>query len=581
MSPHFSSIMKTSSEVTEKSGTLLRKKKYVYEQWVAFCIHDDKVPLLEWYYSESSVAEHEPLKVQDLFGCLFVNVAICDDRCFVIGFTDDDRPAIELSAATARECNEWVHDISSSLKRLNYLDESENIYSELPLRQPDKLAEELPSLRFTATSAHPTFTTAKLPVASPSPSMKNRVLCLSDRIPMQPTSFSGDLEMDEKSAKKSVSTPNVSTSSSLKMPLKLQHQISVKETQDPEHSEPVDEEYPPPLPPRKLNSSSSHSSVSIGSPGKKRSQYDFTTNFPPPPLPNYDDLLSARNELLEPVYNLLAFSNNQKSSFDTQELHEEMEKDEFRPHSSCKIRAPTSTGISSLRQQLYGHGLAFSSTAEKTAIRPASSPPPTLKDPFDTFKNPEQAQNNISSADHLFWIAGWNPEKDNYLRNIIHFGDEVVQIGNVPVRSLQQISHLFFTQSLPGTPIALTVRSIPYGSVYSITKPLNPKKSLGIVLHKKKNMIASIEDKSVAMLAKVPSKVPPYVYGSAEVSAVITEIDGIPLNPYAKNEQFFQRLERLSQGTVFNVVVQPRDLVKLLKQKLKHSNNYKKLIHDL
>uniref|UniRef100_A0A915CWM0 Uncharacterized protein n=1 Tax=Ditylenchus dipsaci TaxID=166011 RepID=A0A915CWM0_9BILA len=30
--------------------------------------------------------------------------------------------------------------------------------------------------------------------------------------------------------------------------------------------------------------------------------------------------------------------------------------------------------------------------------------------------------------------------------------------------------------------------------------------------------IASIEDRSVAMLAKVPSKVAPYVYGSAEVS---------------------------------------------------------------
>uniref|UniRef100_A0A915EI69 Uncharacterized protein n=1 Tax=Ditylenchus dipsaci TaxID=166011 RepID=A0A915EI69_9BILA len=49
--------------------------------------------------------------------------------------------------------------------------------------------------------------------------------------------------------------------------------------------------------------------------------------------------------------------------------------------------------------------------------------------------------------------------------------------------------------------------------------------------------------------------------------SVITEIDGIPLNPMPKNEQFFQRLGRLSQGTVFNVVVQPRDLVKIAQAK--------------
>lgn len=50
-------------------------------------------------------------------------------------------------------------------------------------------------------------------------------------------------------------------------------------------------------------------------------------------------------------------------------------------------------------------------------------------------------------------IAGWNHEKDEHLQNIIHFGDELVQIGNVPIKGMEQIPNLFYTQATPGTPV--------------------------------------------------------------------------------------------------------------------------------
>lgn len=63
--------------------------------------------------------------------------------------------------------------------------------------------------------------------------------------------------------------------------------------------------------------------------------------------------------------------------------------------------------------------------------------------------------------------------------------------------------------------------------------------------------------------------------------AVITEVEGIPLNPFAKNEQFFQRVEKLPQGTSFNIIIHPCDLIKLIKCQLKTQKNYKKFLHDL
>lgn len=65
---------------------------------MALCVHDGKIPLLEWYPSKPSIHAHEPRKVVDLLGALFVHATIGEDRCLIIGFADHDRPALEFGA---------------------------------------------------------------------------------------------------------------------------------------------------------------------------------------------------------------------------------------------------------------------------------------------------------------------------------------------------------------------------------------------------------------------------------------------------------------------------------------------------
>lgn len=99
----------------KKGGTLLRKKvlkkkikseiiqKIIFEdeKWVVLCVHDEKIPLFEWYNCEEDISKHEPFKVEDLFNCLFVNTIIGDDHCMIIGFKDETRPPLEFSAVNS------------------------------------------------------------------------------------------------------------------------------------------------------------------------------------------------------------------------------------------------------------------------------------------------------------------------------------------------------------------------------------------------------------------------------------------------------------------------------------------------
>lgn len=69
------------------------------------CVHNDQVPLLEWYPNDRAVGVHRPLKLLDLFDCLSItNVMEGENRSFLITFKDADRPQIELAAMTS-----WVY----------------------------------------------------------------------------------------------------------------------------------------------------------------------------------------------------------------------------------------------------------------------------------------------------------------------------------------------------------------------------------------------------------------------------------------------------------------------------------------
>ena len=61
---------------------------------------------------------------------------------------------------------------------------------------------------------------------------------------------------------------------------------------------------------------------------------------------------------------------------------------------------------------------------------------------------------------------------------------------------------------------------------------------------------------------------------------MITEVNGIPLNPFATNEQFYKRIVTLNNGSEIRLVTHPYDFIKLIKQQLKNMKNVKKFLQS-
>ncbi|EYB87474.1 hypothetical protein Y032_0262g577 [Ancylostoma ceylanicum] len=138
-------------KTTRRTGTLRRKKKVEYGEacWVVLCVHDDKIPILEWYHGEDSVKLHQPFKITqgeranapkihllltrvlDLLFANYVSTVVADSRSFIIGLRDLE--PIELAALHPEVCSEWVSCTTETLRRLSILDGSTNIYGASPL----------------------------------------------------------------------------------------------------------------------------------------------------------------------------------------------------------------------------------------------------------------------------------------------------------------------------------------------------------------------------------------------------------------------------------------------------------------
>jgi hypothetical protein len=175
------------------------------------------------------------------------------------------------------------------------------------------------------------------------------------------------------------------------------------------------------------------------------------------------------------------------------------------------------------------------------------------------------------------WIAGWAESQNSLLCDKIHVGDQLVEVDGTPIKSIKQFPNVFHNHSMPGQPIPLKIRTLPHGTTYLIVKPFNvyTPRTFGIILHKKKNRIDEIIPHTPAAKAGLLPKQQPFLWGREYVSPVITEVNGIPLNPFATNEQFYKRIEKLTNGSEIRIIIQPYDFCKLIKQQLKSIKNLK------
>ncbi|KAE9552639.1 hypothetical protein FO519_004152 [Halicephalobus sp. NKZ332] len=559
------------TKVRKKGGTLIRKKKFVYdeEQWVALCVHNQQIPFLEWYPTAAEIRKHEPTKVQDLLDCLFVHLSIGDDRCFVIGFADENRPVIEFAARTTEDAKSWIEEITSCLRKLNCLSDRDNEYQSMPIQQYPEREEEIGA----------GLIKAPPPRTSPQITPRDRRLNLTDEIPL-PSSTAPVLPprpavmLNDQQTFSNI--PDQSPPSSPPVSPSTQRAIlcSPKRISNlPSLPDPSSKVLPPKLPPRKIPDLTTPLPMSPTTPNTKmpngHHQYDFPLTPPTGPRQSEAqyDLCPTPNGTSAPtttgmVYSKFAFGPENEIA-----LSQEM------------IQLRMSSASSSTTED--SHESTKSHPGEYTLLTPPPRPPKNLAlssgslNYAGSFRESRTPARTISllltiCVEHLalvevagnVWIGGWSEEQNATLTNLIHFGDQLVEVN--------------------GKQIPIKLRSMPHGSTYVVKKPhdLYTPRSFGIIFHNRKNRIDEIVPLSRAAKAGIPGKMGPFLYGRSEVASVVTEMDGVPLNPFAINEQFYRRVEKVPNGAEIKLVIQPHDFVKLVKKQLKTMKNMKKFVHE-
>uniref|UniRef100_A0A7E4UVQ7 PH domain-containing protein n=1 Tax=Panagrellus redivivus TaxID=6233 RepID=A0A7E4UVQ7_PANRE len=625
-------------KIRKKYATLLRKTKYVYEeeQWVALCVHNNTIPFLEWYPVCNEIQTHEPTKVRDLLECQFVNLSIGDDRCFVIGFNDENRPVIEFAARTSEDARSWIEEIQVCLRRIGCMPATDNEYQPMPCREAEKDSDTT-SGSGSGNSLDVGTTTIEPPTISPSvmrrspAAVSQRYYSLSEVIPMPSTTSSSSIPIPIP-AGKCITTnnnhyfPDISPPSS--PPASIRRESTSIATSPPRRSTkesmspPVDEP-PPKLPPRKvvidLNSpipltpTSPKSTISTTTPiadGARSAGHQYSMPMTESSVSKQSDGIYRRAAPIEP-YDLIPMANAKTAGSPDRAEASVYTRFVFPTNGSDKSISDESSRLSQEIAQLR-MSTASSSTSTTTEdsndstksypgdhiynqVIPPPRPPPkssstTLYSQGFSYAGASREESvplkTVSilmtlCVEHLklveingrIWVSGWSEEKNGALCHLLHFGDQIVEVNDTPVRSLSELPGIFLG-ARPGIPIPFKIRSTPHGQTYTLTKPKNvyTPRSFGIVLHKKKNRIEEVVPRSPAFLSGIPAKMSPFLYGRTEVSSVITEVNGIPLNPFAANDLFYKRMEQVPNGTDFQIVVQPKDFITLIKDQLKAGN---------
>ncbi|CAJ0609373.1 unnamed protein product [Cylicocyclus nassatus] len=491
-------------KTTRRTGTLRRKKKVEYGEacWVVLCVHDDKIPILEWYHCEESVKQHQPFKVLDLLFANYVSSVVADRRSFIIGLRDLE--PIELAALHPEVCSEWVNCTTETLRRLAILDHTSNIYGSTPLIKKCEINESR--------------TPGILDTPVPSPAQMSTETSPRHRVyPHDPLTNNRNSQFHPSQ--------------------------SVK----------------PPLPPRS------------------------NIQFPNRPHTASTD---SEQRIEDTTYDVLTTQN--RTSIDT-------DKDGDWYDSPRKVYDTLSPGASSsnvssspLQSTLSTTSLCSSLSSE---LRLSSSNPTgestngdydCLRSASDSPMKSVALNLSVLVEQLLFvevagrvWVAGWSESSDRHLGQLFSFGDELIEVENMPVRGISSIPQLFYTLSSPGTPVNLLLRPTPFGVTYRLMKPITKNKEIGIRLHKNKNRIESIIPDSSADRRNIPITMPSPIRSGMDTAVVITEVNKRRLNPFSKNDQLFKRLDEIRDGSEFTIVLHPHDFIKQLKQQILAVHHYK------
>uniref|UniRef100_A0A915BPM0 PDZ domain-containing protein n=2 Tax=Parascaris TaxID=6254 RepID=A0A915BPM0_PARUN len=589
-------------KVRRKCGTLIRKKKIRYEEaeWVVLCVHNDRIPLLEWYFSEECSQAHRPSKVIDLLDSAFVTPVISDSRSFIIGFTHSSREPIELAALTPQDCSDWVRISMATLVRLRCINDSSNVYTALPDSVPmiySNSAEEHP-LEFSLDDEVP-----HSPAPAPPQESENRVSAYEH------LTLAVDL------CKLDTSDQNRSSESAAAEVSECARTMRRKSS--------CGKDIPPPLPPR---DSTLPSSPLITS-SRAGSVYDFPRNCLTPSTGMYGTLERHRHlSIASPSPVLPSTHSTTNSEYGLlPDAGSILSKEIAPPESEARVNVkrgysiPSSTvvsprgrrlsenmgcpdGSSSLKNNGYDvpqpatgadhfqlsplvappeGGVGSTGDTSSAASPPTvKSSPPSLDSVYATPLGAHLKQltpialqltlcvENVAFVEinSRIWVAGWTASSDKHLAGVLRVGDELVEVGGIKVEAIGQLPALFYTSSTPGSPVNLSIRRIPYGTEYTLIKT-SRNYDFGVILRKHKNKLESVREGSPAFQAGLRAHITG-MHG-AICSACVTHFNGRPLSLFSKNDELLSLIDTVPPMSEFTLIIQPYDFMKEIKREIK------------
>ncbi|CAJ0955335.1 unnamed protein product, partial [Mesorhabditis belari] len=555
-------------------GTLRRKKVAYYEDslWVALCVHDHKIPLIEWYRTEESLKEHNPIKVIDLLYTNYVTITVQDHNCFVIGFKGNQE-TLELAAITSRERSEWVTAVNDCLIRLGVLQNESNVYGDcVPQRSAEPLNlldSPLASSQTTSPIRSPYFNYPNLSLDEPIPLSDEGISIenenrhsygrLSNGETVPPMNSRRHSSVDHSPARVGTSNSNGSVEHSTPTP-KPRKSITSNGSITPTV------QIRPPLPPRQSDSN------------EFPNQNRFTTSsdegiYDLPRSAAALSLYDSLSPLGSPVVNsalISAMSTTSLASSSTDsrassELRHERQHDFRRaslipPHPNMDYLDDPYSQYTSIRR-----------SSEHIEARGMSQP---LRSVSVSLTMLIESVLFVEIGNRV-WVGGWTQNLDQQLSCLFRVGDELVEVENTPVHGIENIPQLFYDLSTPGSPITLQIRPIPNAITCRLVKPFHSGKDLGIVLHKEKNKISNIIEDSAAYRRGIPKTITSYFEPNLQTPTVITEVNHRRLNPLSKSSEPLQRINAVREGMEFSITLQPYDFMKEMKKQLRKVPHHK------
>ena len=181
------------------------------------------------------------------------------------------------------------------------------------------------------------------------------------------------------------------------------------------------------------------------------------------------------------------------------------------------------------------------------------------------------------------WVSGWKQREYPVLYNAFHVGDQIVSAGGVNIRTASEFHKILKSkgtpdqqqqQQQPPLHIEIIIRRLPFAQVFHLRREVDGQ-PVGIVVNGSGPEINEIIPGSPASVRGMTAKVRSFD-GQTFVNWVITEINGRPVNLFAKEHEVNDRLQAI--GRDISVLVQPADVVQKMKKQLKSFRSYKDFV---